>query len=362
MREITQKRPLSRQLEETKKEQNMRADGKRVRGASPMYTVASYFMAKRYDAQNMIEVDVPIDPIGDYIREKRKEGKTVTHLGVLISAYLRLCAEYPLLNRSIVNKRCYARKEFTVGMVVLKPGEIDGTMNKIHLELEDDVFTVQEKLDSYIEQNRAAGDTNATDAIISKLLGIPGILSVGVGILKLMDHVGILPKAIIDASPFHTSFVVSNLASIKTNHIYHHCYQFGTTSVIMTVGVPKEVPRRHGSNITFERCMPLGIVMDERICSGSYFALASLRLKEYLKNPHLLEGAPTFPVVREWAKPGEYEALYAKRLYKEAKRRIAKSEMDKAAKKQALAAAKAERAAALQKAKAIKKEAKKAKK
>ena len=319
----------------------MRRDGKRVRGASPMYTVASYFMTKRYDAQNMIEVDIPIDPIGDYIREKRKEGKTVTHLGVIISAYLRLCAEYPLLNRFIVNKRCYARTEFTVGMVVLKPGEVDGTMNKIHLELEDDVFTVQEKLDAYIEENRAAGDTNSTDKLISFLLGIPGLLSFGVGLVRLMDHIGILPKAIIDASPFHTSFVVSNLASIKTNHIYHHCYQFGTTSVIITMGVPKEVPKRHGSNVTFERCLPLGIVMDERICSGSYFALASLRLKEYLKNPTLLEGAPTFPVVREWAKPGEYERLYAKRLYKEAMRRIAKSEMSKAEKKEAVCKAKA---------------------
>ncbi|MBQ8908461.1 MAG: hypothetical protein IJY71_07760 [Clostridia bacterium] len=340
----------------------MRADGKRVRGASPMYTVAAYFMAKRYDAQNMIEVDVPIDPIGAYIREKRKEGKTLSHLGIVIAAYLRLAAEFPLLNRFIVNKRCYERKEFNVGMVVLKPGEVDGTMNKIHLELEDDVFTVQEKLNAYIDENREAGDTNATDKVISALLGIPGILSVGVGALKLLDHFGLLPQAVIDASPFHTSFVVSNLASIKTNHIYHHCYQFGTTSVIITMGVPKEVPQRHGSNVTFERCLPLGIVMDERICSGSYFALASLRLKEYLKNPHLLEGPPAFPVVRAWAKPGEYEKIRAKRRFKEAKRRIGKSDKTKAEKKEALALAKAEKKAAFREAKAIKKAAKKAKK
>ncbi len=288
-----------------------------------MYTVASYFMKKRYDAQNMIEVDLPIDPLGDYIRQKRGEGKKVTHLGVIIAAYLRTVAEFPLLNRFIVNKKAYSRTEFTCGMVVLKPGEVDGTMNKMHLELEDDVFAVQRTLDEYIEQNREAGDTNKTDSAIRILLGIPGILSLGVGLFKLLDHFGLLPKAIIDASPFHTSFVVSNLASIGTNHIYHHCYQFGTTSIIITVGVPKEIPRRHGKNVTFERCLPLGVVMDERICSGSYFATAFTRFREYMADPTLLEGPSRYAVIREWARPGEYEKMRAKRLYKKEKKRIA---------------------------------------
>ena len=334
----------------------MRKDGRRVSGASPMYTVASYFMKKRYDAQNMIEVDIPIAPISDYIREKRSEGKKATHLGVLIAAYLRTVAEYPLLNRFIVNKRAYSRTEFTCGMVVLKPGEVDGTMNKMYLELEDDVFRVQEVLDAYIEENRATGDTNSTDKVISTLLRIPGILSLGVGLFKLLDHIGLLPKAIIDASPFHTSMVISNLASIQTNHIYHHCYQFGTTSIIITIGVPKEIPRRHGKNVTFERCLPLGVVMDERICSGSYFAMAFARFREYLTNPTLLEGPSARPVIREWAKPGEYEKIKAKATYKKEKRRI--RGLPKAERGDAKAAAKAAYQAALADAAALKARAK----
>lgn len=338
----------------------MRKDGRRVSGASPMYTVAAYFMKKRYDAQNMIEVDLPLDPIGDYIRAKRGEGKKVTHLGVIIAAYLRTVAEYPLLNRFIVNKRAYSRTEFTCGMVVLKPGEVDGTMNKMYLELEDDIFRVQDILDEYIEENRAVGDTNSTDKVISTLLRIPGILSIGVGLFKLFDHLGLLPKAIIDASPFHTSMVISNLASIQTNHIYHHCYQFGTTSIIITVGVPKEVPRRHGKNITFERCLPLGVVMDERICSGSYFAMAFSRFREYLADPTLLEGPSRHPVIREWAKPGEYEMMRAKAVYKKEKKAARALTGDERA--AALAAAKEKRDAAVTEAKRIKAEAKKKKK
>lgn len=341
----------------------MRPDGKRVSGATPMYTMASYFMVKRYDAQNMIEVDVPLDPISDYIHEKRREGKEVTHLGTVIAAYLRTVAEYPLLNRFIANKKAYARKEITVGMVVLKPGDIDGTMNKVRFELEDDVFTVQKKLDAYVEENRAAGDTNGTDRAISFFLSIPGIAAIGAGLMRLLDHFGLLPKALIDASPFHTSMVISNLASIQTNHIYHHIYQFGTTSMLITIGVPKEIPHRHGKdNITFERCLPLGVVMDERICSGCYYATAFAKMKEYLRDPHLLEGAPTFPVVREWAKPGDYEKLYAKQTFAEEKKRLKKSGVTGKEKKTALKEAKRRRRDAIKEAKKIRKQDKKDKK
>ena len=58
------------------------------------------------------------------------------------------------------------------------------------------------------------------------------------------------------------------------------------------MGNLREVPKRKGEEVVFERCMPLGVVMDERICSGNYFATAFRKLKKYLANPELLEGAP----------------------------------------------------------------------
>ena len=58
------------------------------------------------------------------------------------------------------------------------------------------------------------------------------------------------------------------------------------------MGNLREVPKRQGGEIIFERSIPLGIVMDERICSGSYFAMAFRKMKKYLKNPELLETPP----------------------------------------------------------------------
>ena len=270
----------------------MRKDGKRIKRVDPMYTIVPYIMNKRMDSMNMITLDIPLEPMDKYLHKVRREGKQVSHLGLVLTAILRATAEYPALNRFVVNKRIYARNDFTVGKVVLKPGEDDGAINKVSFELEDDIFTVQDKMDKYIEENRKLTNENKTDKLMQVLLSVPGLVNFGVGLFKLLDRYGLLPKSIIDASPFHVTMVITNLASIRTNHIYHHIYEFGTTSMILSMGNSREVPKRVKGEIIFERCMPIGMVMDERICSGSYYATAFQRIKTYLKDPTLLEGAP----------------------------------------------------------------------
>ena len=111
-------------------------------------------------------------------------------------------------------------------------------------------------------------------------------------ILRFADRHGLLPKALVKASPFHASMLISNLASIRTNHIYHHVYEFGTTSVSVTIGTMHEVPKRTSEGVKFERCIPLGVVMDERIASGVYFANAFNYFRRLLQKPEQLETVP----------------------------------------------------------------------
>jgi hypothetical protein len=271
----------------------MRRDGKRLKGTDAMYTVAAHIMAKRSDSMNMITIDIPMEPMHKYLNKARSEGNKISHLALIIAAYLRTVSEFPELNRFVVNKRFYARNEFAVGMVVLKAGDRShGTMSKCFFEIDDTVLEVNDKINSYVEKNRSTESNNKTERLINTLLSLPGLLRFGVPVLKWLDKVGLLPKSIIDASPFHISLAISNLASIKTNHIYHHCYDFGTTSVFITMGNAREVPKKVGDEIVFERCMPMGVVMDERIASGGYFAMAFRKFRKYLENPEVLEQKP----------------------------------------------------------------------
>jgi len=271
----------------------MRADGRRVKNLDPMNLIEPYIMDKRYDAMNMITLDIPVEPMQEYIKKRRRAGRPVSHMALVLAAYLRAAWEFPRINRFIVNKRIYERNEFCVAMVVLKPGDDDNaTMSKIYFDMTDDIDTVQEKVENFVSENKVEESANSMDDLMYTLVRIPGLLNITIKLFKFMDKRGWLPKSLIDASPFHASMSLTNLASIRTNHIYHHVYEFGTTSVFVAMGNLRDTPFREKDEVVFKRCLPLGVVMDERICSGSYFARAFSRFRKYLDDPTLLEGPP----------------------------------------------------------------------
>jgi hypothetical protein len=285
----------------------MRSDGTRVIHDDPMYHLVPYFLTKRYDAMNMITLDIPEAPLRAYMNAKRREGKSVSHLALVLTAYLLTVEEFPALNRFIVGKKIYQHNDITVSMVVLKPGTDVDTMSKIRLTPGDDVFDVQKKITDYIEQNRQQGEANGLDAFMNKLVKHTGLLSFATGLIRMADRLGLLPKSLIDLSPFHASLLITNLASIRTNHIYHHVYQFGTTSISIAMGNLREVPRKSRDGYVFDRCIPMGVVMDERIASGHYFAQAFSLLKKYLANPELMEREKLLAAGEPKALPSETE-------------------------------------------------------
>jgi chloramphenicol O-acetyltransferase len=256
----------------------------------PMEMLSPYFMNKRVDAMNATTIDIPYEPMQNYINEKRKQGIDMSHMALIISAYVRTLAEFPYLNRFVVNSKVYKRNEICVAMVVLN-GE-GSTMSKMYFEKTDTINEVNEKINKYVTDNRETPEKNGLESVMKAIIRIPGLVKFIIGLLKFMDNHGILPKSLINVSPFHSSLLISNLISIRTNHIYHHVYEFGTTSIGITMGNLREVPKRKGDEIVFERCMPLGVVMDERICDGYYFSKVFRKMKKYLKNPELLELPP----------------------------------------------------------------------
>ena len=271
-----------------------RPDGKRMKNLSVEYLVGAHIMAKRSDAMNAITLDIPIDPIRHYLNEKRKEGKRYGHLTVVIAAIIRVISQYPGLNRFVVNKNIYARNEIAIGMVVLKGGKIDGvgTMDKMYFTPDMTIEDVDRVITEYVEKNRREDDVNGTDKVAGILTSVPGLLRVGVSLLKWMDKHNIMPKKIVEISPFHCTMVITNLASIKTNAIYHHAYDFGTTSLMLAMGQFEDRAAVKKGEIVMQRVMPLGLVMDERIASGAYFAMAFHEYQKYLADPRVLEVPP----------------------------------------------------------------------
>ena len=269
-----------------------RSDGYRVLSTDPIYQIVPHIMPKRYDASNSIKVDIDLEPIQNYIRECRKKGISVSHMSVIIAGYLRIVSQNPYLNRFVMNKKIYSRNHFCVSFVTLTPGSETDTVSKLYFNLDDTLPAVNEKIAAAIERAKNHGGPNSMDKLIAKLCRTPFLLTFSIGFLKLLDRFFTLPFSIVDASPFHTSLFVTNLASIRTNTIYHHLYEFGTTGVFVSMGQPMKKPRPNGETFEEKKVMELGIVTDERIANGHYYGRCFKELSKYYKNPALLETPP----------------------------------------------------------------------
>ena len=267
----------------------MRPDGTRIKGLSPFVEVIPYIMPKRYDAQNMITEYVNEDIIRNYINAKRKEGVSISHMSLLMAAYYKAVLLHPDINNFVINRRIFRRNHFCVTFVILKKlpdGTSDETSLKIFLEPSDNLLKIHNRIQREIELNTTEDHANSTDKFAKVMMSMPGLPRAIVAFAGFLDRHGWLPRKIIDLSPFHTSLFITNLASIKTSHIYHHCYDFGTTSVFVCIGKP--VPNFFKGKYD-EKLLPLGVVMDERICTGLEYASFCTTLRKILSHPEELE-------------------------------------------------------------------------
>ena len=269
-----------------------RADGYRVRTNDAMYELVPYIMPYRYDASNSVTVDIDLDLMQDYIRKCRKKGINMSHMSIIIAGALRIASQNPFLNRFVMNRKIYARNHFCVSFVTLQPGKTSDTVNKLYFNLDDDIFTVNRKVQEAIERTQQPTSQNALDKLMASLVRIPFLVGAAVGVLKFIDKYFTLPFSIINASPFHTSLFITNLASIRTNAIYHHLYEFGTTGIFISMGQPEKKIEKNGETVDETKIMPLGIVTDERIANGHYYGRCFRELNRYYRNPELLEIPP----------------------------------------------------------------------
>lgn len=271
-----------------------RRDAFLVKNLDPTFSVAMAIMPRRYDATNYTFLDIDCEPIDKFIKRKKEEGEKYNYMHIMIAALVRTMAMRPQLNRYTMNCRLYERHRVTVSFTIkqtLKDEADEITIKHTFLGYET-LKQIRDKLDEIITTNIAsAGQVNATQRKANSIGGMPVFgAKILVGLLRNMDRHNIMPKAFEDISPFHTSFFITNLKSIKTNTIVHHCYDFGTTSVFVAMGKEnmKAVVNDDGS-IAAKKILTLGVSADERICDGLYFGKSFHLAKRLLSNIENLE-------------------------------------------------------------------------
>ena len=282
-----------------------RIDGRKIRTLAPMAQITAYFQWERNICSNFFEESFEITNIDRYIRQKRREGMTdfgITH--VLLAAYVRGVAKYPQLNRFISGQKVFSRdNDIQYCMVIKKEMNVDSpdTSIKVHLTPYDTAEDVYNKLNAAVENVKATQELDSNlDGLIMLLNLIPSIvLKFVVWLLKFLDYFGLLPKFLLELSPFHGSLFFTSMGSLGIPPIYHHLYDFGNLPVFGAFGMKRKANEVLDDGTVVQRkYIDVKFVLDERICDGYYYATFFKYYRRLLAHPEVLD-IPPETVVRD---------------------------------------------------------------
>lgn len=274
-----------------------RYDGRRLRSLDPFFKIIPYIMKNRMDSQIFFEEKVDITHTEAYIRKRNKTSETrISMLHVFIAAIVRTLALKPALNRFIAGQKIYARNEILVSLAIKKEMNFESTETTIKFKFDptDTLEQVAAKIDKQIKENKVLESSNDTDKTARLIMLCPGfIVKFIVFLVRLLDYFGLMPKILNEVSPFHTSVFITDVGSLGISPVYHHLYDFGTTSIFVAFGTKRtEKIIDSNDNIVNKRFMTMRIVTDERIVDGHYFASAFKMYKTLIEHPERLESPP----------------------------------------------------------------------
>lgn len=274
-----------------------RYDGRRLRTLSPFYQITPFIMRSRVDAQDYFEDKIAIGRAESWLRDLRERGhQEIGFLHLFIAVMVRTMSQKPRLNRFVAGQRIFARSAIQITLAIKKQLHEDGleTTLKMEFQPEDTIFDVARRINQALEDNKEAESANDTDTTARLFMLLPRFLLRGaIALLRFLDYYGLLPKAIHRASPFHASAFVTDLGSLGIGPIYHHIYNFGTTSFFLAFGTKqRELFMDSEGTVRSRKCIPIKVVNDERICDGHYYAAAFKYMRNLFQHPESLETPP----------------------------------------------------------------------
>lgn len=275
-----------------------RPDGRRIRSIEPMSQMIPYIMVERNTAVNKFADSLELSAVEEYVHQKRKEGLTsfgITH--VLLASYVRALCKYPALNRFISGQKIYSRgDDIQFCMTIKKEMSTDApeTVIKVHLNPQDTAKDIYRKINEEVEKVKTAPLDSAFDHIAQLFTSIPSLLlKFTVWVLKCLDYFGLLPKFLLEVSPFHGSLFFTSMGSLGIPPVYHHLYDFGNMPAFVSFGCKrKELELQKDGTIVPKMYIDCKFSMDERITDGFYFAAFFKHFKHIFRHPEILDNPP----------------------------------------------------------------------
>jgi len=261
-----------------------RKDGKLIKIENdPFHSIVPYVMPKRTEAEvaatQEFDVTKLLKKLDAY---NKKNGTNLKLFHAVCMAVGKTIYHRPKLNIFIAGRRYYQRNDITLSFVAKQKFE-DGaveTLMFMKIKPEDTILNISKQILGDVKKARKSG-SNSLDKTMDFVGKLPRfVLEILFWAIRKMEYYGIMPEALSKGDPNYSTMLLSNLGSIKAPSCYHHLSEYGTCSLIGTIGTIIEDGKK--------KMLPITITLDERIADGFYFAKSCRLIKYMLENPEEL--------------------------------------------------------------------------
>ncbi|NLU24377.1 MAG: hypothetical protein GXW99_06625 [Clostridiales bacterium] len=281
-------------MEMRKKQHGDRKDGYLMRDLDSLHFITGIIYPNRCDNEAYISERIDLTPIKAYINKKNETEQDFpyTFFHLVLAALVKAITLRPKMNRFIVNRNFYQRKDISASFVVKKQFSDKGAeaLAFLHAKEDDTLETIHESIRRQVMECRSEKVDSSTDNM-DMLNRLPRWLGkLAVRFIMWLDKHGWVPQDMIATDPYYSSVVISNLGSIRLKCGYHHLTNWGTCSLFCIIGEKKMSPfYDENGQVTMRETLDLGLTVDERIADGYYYAKTVRLLKYLLEHPEELE-------------------------------------------------------------------------
>lgn len=261
-----------------------RIDGRVVKAdGDPFHQIVPYVMPKRTEAEVSATQEFDVTKLLKTLdKYNKKNGTNIKLFHAFCMAVGKTLYHRPKLNIFIAGRRYYQRKDISLSFVAKQKfaDEAIETLMFLKIKPEDTVVNISKQILGDVDKARKQGsnDLDKTMDFVGKLPRC--ILEIVFWVIRKLEYFGIMPESLMKGDPNYSSVLLSNLGSIKAVSCYHHLSEYGTLSIMITIGTIVDKLKK--------KILPVTITFDERIADGFYFA-KSIRLTKYmLENPEEL--------------------------------------------------------------------------
>lgn len=262
----------------------------RVKDLDAVHKIFPYLMPNRCEAEVYYVEKIDVTELLNYLEKINKDcekHEKTTLFHAIITATAKTIYNRPLLNRYVAGKRFYDRNEISFSFVAKNKLEDNAEERVISLTPTEEmnIHDISEKILHIVSKTRKENSNEMNDILGFVTMWPRCIVSFVMWVFRKLDFYGLVPSCVSDGDPNYTTVLLSNLGSVKADCCYHHLNNYGTNSIVATVGVIHDEVQDGQTR----KVINLGLTLDERIADGIYFAKSVKLLKYILENPKLLE-------------------------------------------------------------------------